>query len=242
MSQHFLLTAKARSLSLRTIFADGEGKAYQTFRQLRWPQTDGAPICCHCGSLTAYEIASRRRFECADCGKQYSVTSGTIFHSRKKSYTDLLAAICIIMNAAKGVSALQLARDLNCQHKTAFVLAHKIRQSLAAETKKSSLTGDVEIDGSVFWWSHPPRQSERKQNRSPSCSKPNRQASRRDCARGSAKAERSRSLVRMSQRALQSRSRSLPRVARSSPMKPPTGTCCQPPTIRSGSIIRWPIA
>jgi transposase-like protein len=156
MSQHFLLTAKARTLSLRAIYADGEEKAYETFCQLRWAKNDGQPICCHCGSLTAYEIKSRRRFECADCGKQYSVTSGTIFHSRKKSYTDLLAAICIIMNGAKGVSALQLARDLNCQHKTAFVLAHKIRESLAAETKKSLLTGNVEIDGAFFGGHIPP--------------------------------------------------------------------------------------
>ena len=66
------------------------------------------------------------------------------------SFTDLLAAICIIANAAKGISALQLARDLDCQHKTAFVLAHKIREALAAETKGATLFGEVEIDGAYF--------------------------------------------------------------------------------------------
>lgn len=147
MAQHFLLSAKARTLSLRSIFAGGEEKAYATFCELRWPETDGAPVCPHCGSLDPYVIKSRRRFECSGCGKQFSVTSGTIFHSRKMSFTDLLAAICIVMNAAKGVSALQLSRDLDCQAKTAFVLTHKLREAIASELKEAQLAGEVEIDG-----------------------------------------------------------------------------------------------
>ena len=66
------------------------------------------------------------------------------------AFVDLLAAICIIVNAAKGLSALQLSRDLDCQHKTAFVLAHKIREALASETNGVKLVGDVEVDGAYF--------------------------------------------------------------------------------------------
>ncbi|MEP0325109.1 IS1595 family transposase [Bauldia litoralis] len=150
MAQHFLLSAKARTLSLRSIFAGGEEKAYATFRQLRWPETDGEAVCPHCGCLDSYEISTRRKFKCVACHRQYSVTSGTIFASRKMSFTDLLAAICIVMNAAKGISALQLSRDLDCQAKTAFVLAHKIREALAAETAEANLSGDVEVDGAYF--------------------------------------------------------------------------------------------
>jgi hypothetical protein len=62
----------------------------------------------------------------------------------------LLAAICIIVNGAKGISALQLARDLDCQHKTAFVLAHKLREAIAAETKGVTVTDLVEVDGAYF--------------------------------------------------------------------------------------------
>lgn len=57
-----------------------------------------------------------------------------------------LAAIAIYSNAAKGISALQLSRDLDCQYKTAFVLAHKLRESLV-DYKCDPLTGEVEIDG-----------------------------------------------------------------------------------------------
>ncbi len=147
MAQHFLLSAQARTLSLKAIYAGGEERAYAVFRKLRWPDTDGEAVCPHCGGLDPYEIATRRRFKCSACGQQFSVTSGTILASRKMSFVDLLAALCIIANAAKGISALQLARDLNVQHKTAFVLAHKIRESLAAETKNASLDGEVEVDG-----------------------------------------------------------------------------------------------
>ena len=73
------------------------------------------------GVRDAYSITTRRKFKCAGCYHQFSVTSGTIFASRKMSFTDLLAAICIFVNASKGLSALQMSRDLGCQHKTAFV-------------------------------------------------------------------------------------------------------------------------
>ena len=149
MAQHFLLSAAARTLSLKSIYEAGEDKNRETFCKLRWPKTDGAPVCPGCGSLD-HCVTARKRFACRDCRKQFTPTSGTILASRKMSFTDLLAAICIIANSAKGISALQLARDLNCQHKTAFVLAHKIREAIAAETKGASLFGEVEIDGAYF--------------------------------------------------------------------------------------------
>jgi transposase-like protein len=150
MAQHFLLSAAARTLSLKDIYRGGEDKAYAMFRKLRWPQTDGAPVCLRCGGLDAYEIKSRRKFECKACKHHFSVTSGTIFSSRKMSYTDLVAAICITVNAAKGVSMLQLSRDIDCQYKTAFVLAHKLREALKSETIGHTLTDVVEVDGAYF--------------------------------------------------------------------------------------------
>src|SRR5262249_40125529 len=61
-----------------------------------------------------------------------------------------LAAIAIFVNGAKGISALQLGRDLNVQYKTAFVLAHKLREAMSAEQNGRVLAGDVEIDGAYF--------------------------------------------------------------------------------------------
>jgi transposase-like protein len=147
--QHFLLSAAARSISLKAVFKMGEDKAYETFCQLRWPETDGEAVCPRCGCVETYNITSRRRFKCVACYHQFSVTSGTIFASRKLSFTDLLAAIVIFVNGAKGVSALQVSRDLDVQYKTAFVLSHKLREAMAREAAEQ-LNGVVEIDGAYF--------------------------------------------------------------------------------------------
>lgn len=148
--QHFLLSAAARTLSLKAVFRMGEDKAYETFRAMRWADTDGEAVCPRCGCTETYDIATRRRFKCVACYHQFSVTSGTIFASRKMSFTDLLAAIVIFVNGAKGIAALQLSRDLDCQYKTAFVLTHKLREAMAREQAGRQLNGVVEIDGAYF--------------------------------------------------------------------------------------------
>jgi transposase-like protein len=150
MAQHFLLSAEARTLSLKDIYKGGEEKAYATFKSIRWASTGGEAVCPKCGCCDTYEITTRRKFKCAACGSQFSVTSGTIFASRKMAFTDLLAAICIFVNAVKGLSALQFARDLCVQYKTAWVLAHKLREAISSEIDDSTLSGEVEIDGAYF--------------------------------------------------------------------------------------------
>lgn len=150
MATHFLLTAAARTLSLRDIYKGGEEAAFETFCRIRWANNDGKPVCPKCGCVEAFNIKTRRKFKCKGCHHQFSPTSGTIFASRKMDYVDLLAAICTVVNGAKGVSALQLARDLDCQHKTAFVMCHKLREAMAAEIQGAMLDGVVETDGAYF--------------------------------------------------------------------------------------------
>jgi transposase-like protein len=150
MAQHFLVSAAAHTLSLKDIYGLGDTKAYEMFCKLRWPATDGEAVCPRCGGVDHYKITTRRRFKCAACLHQFSVTSGTIFSARKMSFTDLLASICIFSNAVKGISALQLSRDIGCNAKTAFVMAHKIREALTTETKGATAEGEVEIDGAFF--------------------------------------------------------------------------------------------
>lgn len=147
MAQHFLLSAASKTLKLKDIFKAGEEAAYAKFRALRWPETDGEAVCPRCGCCETYDIATRRKFKCKACYHQFSVTSGTIFASRKLSFMDMLAAICIIANASKGLSAVQLSRDVGVHYQTAWVMAHKIREALARETSDATLSGTVEIDG-----------------------------------------------------------------------------------------------
>jgi transposase-like protein len=150
MAQHFLLSAQARSLSLKSVFRMSEDDAYAMFCSLRWPATSSAAVCPRCSCAETYAISTRRKFKCAACHHQFIVTSGTIFASRKMGFVDLLAAIAIFVNGAKGYSALQLSCDLDCQYKTAFVLTHKLREAMARELKGLRLGGIVEIDGAYF--------------------------------------------------------------------------------------------
>ena len=77
-------------------------------------------MCPHCGCLAVYEYRSCPLLKCKACGKRFSVTSGTIFHSRKLPVRDYLMAVALFVNAAKGKSALELGRDLDVSYKTAF--------------------------------------------------------------------------------------------------------------------------
>ena len=141
MKQHFLLSAKARTLSLAKVMRLSDEEAYDTFKQVRWAANGGEPFCPRCGCVAIYEYRSRRIFKCKGCEAQFSVTTATIFASRKLPIRDLLAAIAIFVNGAKGISALQLSRDLDCQYKTAFVLAHKLREAMGAEMQDRTLNG-----------------------------------------------------------------------------------------------------
>ena len=150
MSQHFLMSAAARTVSLKQVARMTDGEARALFRKIRWPETNGAPVCPYCGCQTCYEYASRPVFKCKACRRQFSETSGTLFAWRKLPIRDYLIAIVIFVNAVKGISALQLGRDLDVQYKTAYVMAHKLREAMAAEVRGVVLGGDgaeVEVDG-----------------------------------------------------------------------------------------------
>ncbi len=147
MSQHFLLSSKARSLRLATVARMSDPEARAAFQAIRWGDNEGRPYCPKCGCADVLAYSCRPIFKCKGCGHQFSVTSGTIFANRKLAIRDILLAVAIFVNGAKGHSALQLSRDLDCQYKTAFVLSHKIREALAATDKDAKVSGEVEIDG-----------------------------------------------------------------------------------------------
>jgi len=149
MAQHFLLSTKARTLSLAQVLRLSDQEAYDAFKAIRFADNGGEAFCPKCGCTDLYSLPRRKMWRCkaTECGCQFSITSGTIFHSRKLSVRDILAAIAIFANGAKGHSALQLSRDLDVQYKTAFVMAHKLREAMAAGDKGAKVSGEVEIDG-----------------------------------------------------------------------------------------------
>src|SRR5581483_10776273 len=111
--QHFLLSARARTLSLKAVLRMSDEEARDTFKSLRWADNGGEPYCPRCGCVTVWAYKSRPSWKCAGCRHKFSVTSGTIFADRKLPLQDYLAAIAIFVSAVKGISALQLGRDLD---------------------------------------------------------------------------------------------------------------------------------
>jgi transposase-like protein len=156
MAQHFLLSKAAKTLSLASIFTMKDAEAEMAFRRIRWADTDGAPVCPHCGGVDAYDcrrLKGAPRFRCRACVKDFTITSGTLFASHKLPLRCYLAAIAIFCNEVKGKNALALSRDLNVSYKCAFVLLHKLREAMAAELKGRVVGGEgktVEVDGGYF--------------------------------------------------------------------------------------------
>ena len=147
MPQHFLLSANARTLSVLRVMEMSHQEAFNVLKALRWG--DGEEVTCPCCAVVAkhYFQRTRKTWRCKDCGHTFSVTSGTIFAFHKLPLKVYLAAIALYANAVKGMSALQLSRDLGVQYKTAFVLAHKIRESLIEQRELHKLDGEIHMDG-----------------------------------------------------------------------------------------------
>ncbi len=156
MSQHFLLSSKAKTLRLADVLRLSDAEAEMAFRKIRWHQTAGESVCPHCGGLDAYlnpRPNKTTRYRCKACRKDFTITSGTLFASHKRPLRDYLAAIAIFCNEVKGKSALAISRDLGLAYKSAFVLLHKLREAMAEEMKGRVVGGEgktAEIDGGYF--------------------------------------------------------------------------------------------
>jgi transposase-like protein len=121
--------------------SDDKCRAYLT--EIRWP--DG-PTCPRCEATKAISyVQTRRQFECESCGYQFSVLAGTIFHDTKLPLSKWFAAVYLMIESKKGMSANQMKRTLNVSYKTAWYLCHRIRAAMAA-VPTERLTGIVEMD------------------------------------------------------------------------------------------------
>ncbi|HEY1836388.1 MAG TPA: IS1595 family transposase [Rhizomicrobium sp.] len=156
MSIHFLQSKAARTLSLAQVFRMTELEAETTFRKIRWTETQGEAVCPDCGGAEPYEYrrpTGLLRFRCKACGKNFSITSGTLFASHKAPLRTYLAAIAVSMNEVKGKNALALSRDLGMSHKACWVLLHKLREAMAEEFRGRKIGGEgkvAETDGAYF--------------------------------------------------------------------------------------------
>ena len=106
----------------------------------RWPN---GVRCLACDSAKVYAITTTGKtgkkihlYECGECGLHFSATTGTLFHDSHLPLTKWFAAMALMAEAKKGISANQVARHIGCSYKTAWYLCHRIRKAMA-RTKRS---------------------------------------------------------------------------------------------------------
>ena len=128
---------------------DEQARAH--LESLLWP--NGEPVCRHCGSDNAYRMQGKTCRDglcrCRDCGKQFTVTVGTIFEDTKVPLRKWVRAFHMMCSSKKGISALQLQRNLGLgSYRTAWHMAHRIRLAMKCDPLAGKLSGIVESDES----------------------------------------------------------------------------------------------
>ncbi len=130
--------------------------------QKRW---NGKPICPYCQSentnKTYNKETERYRHYCNGCCKSFSATIGTIFHDSRLPLQKWFLAIALILNAKKGISSRQMARDLDLPVKTAWSINHRIRKAMKQDD--GLLSGIVEMD-ETYIGGKPRKEAKKKDN------------------------------------------------------------------------------
>ena len=111
---------------------------------IRW---NGKIICPYkeCKHDHVFKYTDGKRYKCAKCQRQFSVKVGTIFEDSKITLQKWFAAIYLITSHKKGISSLQLHRDLGVTQKTAWFMLHRVRHTLLVSPSEK-LTGIIEAD------------------------------------------------------------------------------------------------
>ncbi|WP_439476003.1 IS1595 family transposase [Brevundimonas sp.] len=138
------------------IFHDAD-KARAHFEKVRWPN---GRVCPHCGVVgddrsTLLQGKAHRKglYRCGDCGEQFTATIGTVYEDSKVPLNKWLLAMHLMCASKKGVSALQLQRELALgSYRTAWFMAHRIREAMI-DTSDTPLGGEgkvVEADETYY--------------------------------------------------------------------------------------------
>ncbi|HEV2324954.1 MAG TPA: IS1595 family transposase [Terracidiphilus sp.] len=129
-----------------------EEHALAHLMKVRWPHGIRCVKCDHdkCWLVESTNKSNkpRRLFQCAKCKLQFSATAGTLFHDSHLPLTKWFAAIALMADAKKGMSARQLQRHIGMTYKTAWYVCHRIREAMREEpnTKLGGPDSTVEID------------------------------------------------------------------------------------------------
>jgi len=127
-------------------FAD-EQVCIDTVAAMRWPDGPECPACLKPESRQHW-LKNQRRWQCRDCGKQYSVKVNTIFEDSAVKLDKWLTAMWMLANCKNGVSSYEIARDINVTQKTAWFMLQRIRLAMKNQSliKLGSGGAPIEMD------------------------------------------------------------------------------------------------
>lgn len=113
--------------------------------QLRWPV---GIVCPHCTSTRKiYKISRGHKYKCGDCKKDFSVRKGTIFEESRLPLRKWFAAAWMVTSNRKGISSLQLSREVGVTQKTAWFMLGRLREVAGAISDDDApMDGTVEVD------------------------------------------------------------------------------------------------
>ena len=139
--------AHREGISLIELFQmfPNDDAAQAWLEEQRW---GGEPWCPHCGSFNVrHNNHKSMPWRCAEreCRKRFSVRVGTPLQGSPLAYQIWVVAIYLLTTSLKGQSSMKLHRDLKVTQKTAWFLAHRIRNSFAAPGS-GQFAGPVEVD------------------------------------------------------------------------------------------------
>lgn len=108
---------------------------------VRW---DNIAKCPYCNSINTTIVSKELRHHCNNCNTSFSVTVGTIFHKTKLDLQKWFLAISLVLNAKKGISSRQLARDIEVTKDTAWYMLMRLRRAMIEYG--DLLEGIIEVD------------------------------------------------------------------------------------------------
>ena len=138
-----------KGYSLTELFRDygTEEQCEKALFDWRWP----TGFCCPACQQSSYCVLEKRHlYQCNRCHHQTSVTSGTLFNSTKVPLTTWFLAIYLVTQAKTGISALALMREIGVSYNTAWLMKHKIMQTMKERDDSQELTGTIQLDD-VYW-------------------------------------------------------------------------------------------
>lgn len=135
-------TLKNMNLMMLMEDFDTDAECRSELEELRWPN---GVECPRCKGKKVSRIVKRNQFDCDSCRYQFSVTSGTMFQDSHIPLPKWFAAVYLMCESRKGISANQLKRTLQVGYQTAWFLCHRIRKAME-EMNPPKLNGTVEVD------------------------------------------------------------------------------------------------